>query len=159
MQSNAAQQLHQRNICRTGDTHCTSVAQANTQAGGANTYPKILTPEKNTPLNKHGVTKSSQEIKAQPIVIGITGCTRSGKSWLAKALSYVLKYNHSNNKNKAPPSVTIVGQDRFWRQPVLVTTTSGTQDSHNSRHHQSNCSCTLRNQHRPQRHRQMAGNT
>merc|ERR1740129_196776 len=53
----------------------------------------------------------------KPVVIGITGCTRSGKSRLAKALQQRL----------AVPGSAVIGQDGFWQRAVQVTTPVGRQ--------------------------------
>lgn len=46
-------------------------------------------------------------------VIGLTGSTRSGKSWTAKVLKSALEIGGY--------SVRIVGQDDFWERTVMVT--------------------------------------
>lgn len=43
------------------------------------------------------------------VVVGITGCTRAGKGWVAKELCSLLG------------SCQIVGQDRYWARPWQVT--------------------------------------
>jgi len=55
-----------------------------------------------------------------PLVIGITGCTRGGKSWTAKALRNAFTASLGANG-----SVAVVGQDSFWRRPVRITCANG----------------------------------
>ena len=53
---------------------------------------------------------------ARVVVIGLTGCTRSGKSRVARALEARLGRN---------PRVAVVGQDAFWSRSVRVRLPSG----------------------------------
>ena len=46
-------------------------------------------------------------------VIGITGCTRSGKSWVAKELASALRARGLR--------ATVVSQDSFWRRAVQIS--------------------------------------
>mmetsp|Transcript_2246 Transcript_2246/g.5053 ORF Transcript_2246/g.5053 Transcript_2246/m.5053 type:complete len:243 (+) Transcript_2246:63-791(+) len=49
------------------------------------------------------------------VVVGITGSSRSGKSWLSKELSKCLLLPHG----------AVVEQDRFWRRSSIVQTADG----------------------------------
>jgi len=54
---------------------------------------------------------------SRPVVIGITGCTRSGKSRLAQAIRDELRL----------PQSSVVAQDAFWSHAVLVQASSGAE--------------------------------
>ena len=54
------------------------------------------------------------------VVIGISGCSRAGKTWTARVLRDIV-----NSSTERGWSAAIVGQDRFWERCVKVTTTTG----------------------------------
>ena len=64
--------------------------------------------------------------RKKPLVVGITGPTRSGKSWISKEL--VKSFDDiqvSNNAHKPTPpgggkKVLVLGQDSFWRRAVKL---------------------------------------
>eukprot|EP01047_Picozoa_sp_COSAG01_P033071 COSAG01_NODE_2418_length_7734_cov_8.527570_4_plen_1691_part_00 len=60
---------------------------------------------------------ASHEPRSQPVVIGITGCTRSGKSWAASVLRDHL------SSDGVP--CTIICQDSFWSRAVDVQRDNG----------------------------------
>ena len=47
-----------------------------------------------------------------PTIIGVTGCTRAGKSWVAGSLASALQ--------AAGTRVCVIGQDKFWQRAVSV---------------------------------------
>ena len=63
-------------------------------------------------------TESVSSLQSSDVqLIGITGCSRCGKSWLARIL------NERLNGTDTP--IQVIGQDRYWTHSVTVTLPDG----------------------------------